>query len=128
MRVVMQATTGDYKTGETNKHFLVALADINVVRLKKPTYNSFLVAYLFIVDAILEKISFVELSSYAVYLPVFRVNLELDNGENDVINKQYDTPLASLYSLTRKSLIESAEQLFLSLSKEYLLHHNIGEK
>ena len=122
----MQATTADYNN-DTDKHFLVSLADVDVVRLNKPTYDAFLTSYLYIVDNILNKISLTELSTYAIYLPVFRISLELEDKENgDIINKQYDTALASLYVFNKESIIESANRLFLSLSKDYFQHHNIN--
>jgi len=126
MKIVMQATTADYNA-DTKNHFLVSLANIDAIRLNKPTYDSFLASYLYIVDNILSEISLTELSTYAIYLPVFRISLELEDEKNgDIINKQYDTALASLYVFNRESIIESAERLFLSLSQDYFQHHNVG--
>ncbi len=126
MKIVMQATTADYGSNAKN-HFLVSLADIDVIRLKKPTFDVFLASYLYIVDNILNKISLTELSTYAVYLPVFRISLELgDEVSGDIVNKKYDTALASLYVFNRESVVESANRLFLSLSKDYFQYHNIN--
>lgn len=126
MKIIMQATIANYEKKE-NLPFLTSLADIEVVELYRPSWEKFLLAFTYITEDITKKISMKELTAFSNFLPVFRINVELQKyKDNDITNRQYDTPLASLYMINKESLVESAQKLFVSISDDYFAYHDIN--
>lgn len=118
MKIVLQITYMQKKHGASSA-MLSSFFEIDIISLVKPSLADFRVGFNHIVKQAKELIPMGELVCYNNFLPIFQANVEFIKKDGEIINHKREAALFYLYSLTDKSLNETAENLFLQLAEAW---------